>query len=181
MKVLMIHEVHDWMLDLDLSDFDEITFDDGLYSQYKHYKHFLKFGKPLKFFISTKIVCPEEVQQNEVVRCCRDSHKLYRENGDLSNYMKWSQLVHINDTKMCHIGGHSHTHPDLRNEKIFAHYPITKGECEQMIAAFNQKGIKIDSFCYPYNHEALGYKHYLKNYGITYFYGKERTPIEDLA
>lgn len=174
----MIHEVHDWMLKLDLSDYDIITFDDGLYSQYNHYKHFLQFGKPLYFFISTGIVCPEDVTQNSDVVSCSDAHALYRDKSDLSSYVKWSQIREIYNTDNCFIGGHSHLHIRMKRIPITIRYLLVKDECQLMCGSFTKQNIKIDSFCFPYNEDIFGYRPYLKDKGITKFFGKERIPIE---
>ena len=180
MKVVMIHEVYDWMLNIDLSDFDVITFDDGLYSQYTNHKHFLKFNKPMHFFISTNIICPEEVFQNKEVFSCRQSHEYYFNYGDLTNYMKWSQIKEIERTKNCFIGGHSHAHIDLRKSQIKDVYNSVRAECELMLKTFKQQNIDITSFAYPYNFNALGYESTLRSKGINQFFGHERTAIEEL-
>ena len=176
----MIHEVEDWMLNLDLSEFDVITFDDGLVSQYNNLEHFLKLPKPKIFFISTGIVCPEETTQNNEVITCSESHSRFFKNGDLSNYMKWSQIKEINEKTQCFIGGHSHTHPDLREVKIIHQYKVTQEECYKMVGTFDLQNLCLSHFAYPYNYEALGYKLTLKEFGIPYFFGKERIAIESL-
>ena len=60
-KVVMIHEITPEVLQKDLSGFDIITFDDGLYTQYLNHKHFAKFNKKMIFFISTSIIRPENI------------------------------------------------------------------------------------------------------------------------
>jgi hypothetical protein len=173
MKVLMVHEIEDWMLELDLSFFDVITFDDGLFSQFKHHKHFLKFNKPLFFFISSDIVC--EGEQNEDLISCSGAHKKYFEKNLKENYMTWEQITIIYNTPNCFIGGHSHTHPNLRNESIKNQVITAKKEVELMLETFNSKNISISSFAYPYNDEIIGYKQNLESF-ITF--GDERIPIE---
>lgn len=155
MNVLMIHEVEDWMLDLDLSEYDMFTFDDGYKSQYNNYKHFQKFNKPMKFFVPTLLL-------------------------GAKNYMTWDQANELHSTANCSIGGHSHSHPDLRNIPIDMQYFLVQNECTNMMHEFGKRNITVNSFCYPYNHEALGYKHILSNFGIKYYYGSERKDIEDL-
>lgn len=180
MKILMIHEVEPWMLELDLSEFDIITFDDGLYSQYKNYKHFLKFNKPLYFFISTYIVCEEDEVQNEDTLSCSLSHKLFFENNDKTNYMKWSQIKEIYNTSNCYIGGHSHRH--LRFKDLPLKEQVNKSALDifKMMQFFNEHGIKISTFCYPYNEEVIGYVAALRKYNINVFFGNERISIESL-
>ena len=180
LKIIMIHEVHPWMLDLDLSEFDIITFDDGLYSQYRAYKHFLKFDKPLYFFISTDIVCPKKTKQNKDIVSCSESHKRFFENGDLSNYMKWSQIKEIYNTKNCYIGGHSNSHQRIKSLPLKEQSEIALNDVFIMISKFRENEIEISTFCYPYNEEILGYNASLKKFGIFSFFGKNRTPIEEL-
>lgn len=180
MKVLMIHEVHDWMLDLDLSEFDILTFDDGLYSQFKNIEHFKKFNKPMKFFISTGQICAEETFQNNNTVSCDKAHELFFDYGDRTNYMKWSQIHELNVNDQITIGGHSHSHPYLRNTKPEMQAAVANYDIIEMMREFEKENISIDSFCFPYNFEAIGWKHYLKKLGIENFYGAERTPIETL-
>lgn len=175
----MIHEVDDWMLDIDLSEYDILTFDDGLFSQYKHYKHFMSFGKPMYFFISTDIVCPADVEQDESVVPCAQAHERYRE-GDTTPYMTWKQIKTL-QYKGCVIGGHGHTHIRVKNKSsIQKTYWKIKGECRQMLEIFSQHNINIDSFCFPYNQDVFGYRPTLKGYGVNTFFGDERIRIEDM-
>lgn len=173
----MIHEVRSWMLDLDLSNFDVITFDDGLATQYKHYKHFLKFAKPLYFFISTDIICDGEQDQNVIA--CAEAHEFSRR-YDNRHYMTWEQIKEINKTQNCFIGGHSHTHPRLKQLGIRQQYTRAKKEVFEMRKEFLKQDIEIKSFCYPYNEEVIGYASELKRIGITEIFGKERIAIEEL-
>jgi peptidoglycan/xylan/chitin deacetylase (PgdA/CDA1 family) len=180
MNTLMIHEVNDWMLDLDLSSFDVLTFDDGLYSQYKNIDHFKKFNKRMYFFICTGSVCPEETFQNKEVISCDKAHELFFDYSDRTNYMKWSQIKEIYNTENCFIGGHSHYHPYLNNNKLIDQSSIVKSDVEMMMNEFKQQDIKINSFCYPYNFESYAWSAWLAEHKVFTFFGKERTPIEDL-
>lgn len=180
MKVLMIHEVKDWMLKLDLSEYDILTFDDGLFSQYRHYKHFLKFGKPMYFFISTKIICNEPRQQPLCAISSADAHSEYFAYDTKRYFMTWDQIKEINNTTNCFIGGHSHTHPRLKDDCIAIQYNRAMDEALMMLGEFHKHNIQIDSFCYPYNEEIIGYKKELTVHGVDKFFGKERIRIEDL-
>jgi len=185
MNVLELHEIDDFSRNLDRldiceHDIDVITFDDGLYSQYKNIEVFRKFDMPLYFFISTDIVCPENVQQNEEVITAEEAHIRYRTNGDLSNYMKWSQIIEISKMKNCYVGGHGHTHRDFRELTIHTQHYGTTYEVSSMIRVFNEHNIGIDSFAFPYNYEALGYRHFLKQFNVKKFFGSERINIETI-
>lgn len=180
MNVVMIHEITDKILKLDLNKFDIITFDDGLYSQYKNYKYFLKFNKPLYFFISTNIVCPEDEIQNEIPISCTDAHELFFETGCKNNYMKWSQIKEIYNTKNCFIGGHSHGHKKLKELPLKLQSNVIKDDIIEMMYMFQENKICIKTFCYPYNNELITYNVHLKKFGITTFFGKERIKVETL-
>jgi hypothetical protein len=180
-KVLMLHSITDEHLKLDLSDYDVFTFDDGLVSQYKHYKHFLSYGKPMHFFISTNIVCPEGVEQNKEVISSGDAHSNYFRDGDLSNFMKWSQIKEIYNKPNCYIGGHGHNHLRLKHENFIKAYKVVKVECKTMMDEFNRQGIEIDSFCFPYNEDIFGYRPSLKEHGVIKFFGEERIDVDPLT
>lgn len=176
----MIHEVQDKHLELDLSEYDVITFDDGLYSQYFHYKHFLKYNVPLIFFISTNIVCDEDTCQNEEFTNCNISHKEHFLYGVKHDYMKWSQIHEINKEDNCFIGGHSHEHKEVDSNNVRTLYTHIIHDTMMMMTEFKNQGISLDKFCYPYNRQYSMYKTILKDNDITSFYGNERIDIDDL-
>jgi len=180
-RILMLHEITEEHLKLDISDYDVITFDDGLFSQYKHYKHFLSYGKPMYFFISTDIVCPEGVEQSGESVSSGDAHDNYFNGGDLSDFMKWSQIKEIYETDGCHIGGHGHTHTRFKQEPFIKAYKIIKRECSQMMDEFDNQGIEIDSFCFPYNEDIFGYRPSLRQRGVELFFGDERVDADPLV
>jgi hypothetical protein len=172
-KTVMIHEVTPDVLKKDLSDFDIITFDDGLYSQYLNLKHFIDMPQPKYFFISTDIVCPEDLEQSTEAIYCADAHqKAFK--GDFENYMKWSQILEIYNTPNCFIGGHSHKHTKITS--------LTENvkDTNKMMEIFKSKGIKISSYCYPYNYFHPLRKISVNRHGITNIFGGERIPIETL-
>lgn len=176
---VMIHEVTPEILELDLSDFVCITFDDGLYSQYLHYNHFMKFNKPMYFFISTGIVCEAVRQQNPEVISCSDAHDEFFKTGSKRNYMNWEQIHELKDAG-CIIGGHTHTHPRLKDKPIREIAPLVGDEVNKMMDEFETQGIEINSFCYPYNEEVFGYMTFLKKRGVTEFFSHSRVPVESL-
>lgn len=176
----MIHEIRPWMLQEDLSLFDIITFDDGLYSQYVNYKHFLKFDKPLIFFISSGIVCDENTEQNTEYLSCSDAHKCFFTNDDKSNYMKWSQIHEINQTEGCEIGGHGYKHIRFSNEKLKIIHIKLKEDIEFMQNEFSIHHLKPISFCFPYNEEYIFQRRLLQDEGYERFFGEERIAIEDI-
>ena len=170
MKILLLHEIKEWMLDVDLSVYDLITFDDGLYSQYQHLEHFLKFKKPIIFFIAANMVCEENhIQNNEIVSCVQARQEFL--NGNKSNYMKWSQINEIKN--IIEIGGHGFNH--IKN--IYKYKDI-RDDTNLMIQKFESQEIFIKSFAYPFFIETFMYKLYLQSIGIKNLYGNERLEIE---
>lgn len=177
-KVLMVHEVSEWMLDLDLSSFDLITFDDGLYSQYYYHKEFLKYNIPMIFFISTNIIGTEH-QSMEFPNCV-EAHEKFFLTGDTSDYMNWNQIKTLHSTENCKIGGHSHQHIKYNYDKIKELYLEINDDTSRMLSEFLAHDIKIEDFCHPYNIVIPFRKGILNRYGIFNFYGEERIAIETL-
>jgi len=172
----MIHEITQKVLETNISYFDILTFDDGLYTQYLNYKHFLKFNKPMYFFISTNIICPKDKKQSDEVIYCGDAHKKAF-NGNFENYMTWEQIKEIYNTPGCFIGGHTHTHPRIKVKGLVNQYNICKIEVANMLQTFKENNININSFCFPYNEDFITYRGLLKGFD---FFGKERVAIEDI-
>lgn len=170
---VMIHEVNNNVLSKDLSNFDIITFDDGLYSQYLNLEHYKKLPQPKIFFISTNIVCPEDTKQSIEPLYCADAHKKAFE-GNFENYMKWSQIIEIYNTPNCFIGGHSHNHTKLHTLKENIE------DTKIMIKVFKSKNISIENYCYPYNFAQSLRKLSVNRYGITNIFGGERIAVESL-
>lgn len=176
MNILEIHEITPEMLSHDLSHIDIFTFDDGLYSQYLYYKEFLKYNKPLIFFISTNIVCQENYEQNtKTIKSSIAHSKAF--SGDYSYFMKWSQIKKLSTEKNCYIGGHSHLHemPDMKC-KFSEQLKKDKKDIKNMLSEFDKHNIQIKYFIFPYNIEILSYSLLLKKIGIVVL--KDRINID---
>ena len=171
-KVVMIHEITPEVLQKDLSGFDIITFDDGLYTQYLNHKHFAKFNKKMIFFISTSIIRPENVVPSSDVLYCGLAHERAFK-GNFENYMSWDEILEL--SKLYEIGGHSDKHIKFKNS--LKSYPEFKKDTESMISKFNEHNLRINSFCLPYNQDNTLYTAYLKKLGFT-VYSVERIAIE---
>lgn len=63
-----------------------LTFDDGLYSQFKYFDFFKQLNKPMYFFISTNIVHSNNDSQVSDIECY-DAHDNFFKNGDTRAYM----------------------------------------------------------------------------------------------
>lgn len=174
-QVLMIHEFKEEFLDLPLENYT-LTFDDGLYTQYKFFNEIKKIDTEKYFFISSNIVCSEDASQEDSFILCHEAHKKAF-NGDYSNYMKWSQIREIQRDEKSHVGCHSHYHK------------INTADCIECIIEDNYRMVfefiknlnyLPHYFCFPYNHETAKYKEILRLKGFKEFFGKERIDINDL-
>jgi hypothetical protein len=173
--ILMIHEFKEDFLDLPLEDY-VLTFDDGLYTQYKFINEIEKINTEKIFFISSNIICPEYIDQSDDFINSIDAHRKAFYNY-YENYMKWSQIRDINKIKDCYIGCHSHFHK------------LKTADCVECIILDNRKmfhefkehlGFIPHKFCFPYNYQTPLYKEILFKKGFTSFFGGERIDINTL-
>lgn len=172
--VLMIHEFCEDMLELPLEKYI-LTFDDGLFTQFKHLEKIKAIDTEKIFFISTNIVAGDNVAQTSEFISCSAAHDRFNVYNDCSYYMNWEQVHEINNTPGCTIGGHSHDHIHKPNLKQIIQ------DTNKMMSTFNQHNINITSFCFPYNDELPMYRSILKSKGVVEFYGKERVDIYELS
>jgi len=173
--ILMIHEFKEDFLDLPLEDYT-LTFDDGLYTQYKFINEIKKINTRKFFFISSNIICPENIDQNDNFIKSIDAHKKAFA-GNYTNYMKWSQIKIIDKINDCYIGCHSHFHK------------LKTASCVECIILDNRLmlhdfiknlGYVPREFCFPYNYQTSLYKEILSLKGFRNFYGRERIDISIL-
>jgi hypothetical protein len=177
--VLMIHEMTEEMLDLPLHDY-VLTFDDGLYTQYKFLDRLRAIDTEKIFFVSSGIVCRENQSHDFIT--CRDAHKKAF-NSNFENYMTIDQLKEIVSSEGCWLGGHSHSHTRLSTfNSLSEQVAYIKRDTEEMLAWFEKNlNLKIEKFCFPYNEDLDKlYAAVLKRYDIRETYGRERIPIETL-
>ena len=178
-KVLMIHEVTEKLFNLPLENYI-LTFDDGLYSQYYHFKHFESIDTEKIFFVSSNIICDGN-QSNNFLTCSESHKKAFL--GNKEDYMTLEQVKELMSKPNVSIGGHSHDHKNLTNfVSLYEKITYIENDTKSMIEWFKiNLNLKPTKFCFPYNNDYNGlYKSLLKKYGFTDFYGSERTPIETL-
>lgn len=171
-RVLMIHEVGEWLFDLPLQSYI-LTFDDGLYTQYHHLDRLASIDTDKFFFISTDIVSNTSAQSSEYITCER-AHEKYRSTGDRSHYMNWSQIKEIDMTERCTIGGHSHEHMRAPTSVQLVR------DTNKMIKMFKDHDITPSVFCFPYNKEHNMYRAILQAKGFNKFYGSERIDVNEI-
>lgn len=175
--VLMIHEFKSCFLKLPLTQYT-LTFDDGLYSQYKYIDELLKIDTDKIFFISSNIVCDEQSNQPPEEINCVHAHEKSRR-GDFSNYMKWSQIHEIRAQKRCYIGAHGHDHI----ENITNNVRMMIRDTKKMYTKFSDQNIKdaCEMFCFPYNQESELYRRILSTKAKTkHFFGQNRVDIDEI-
>jgi len=177
--ILMIHKISDWMLKLPLEDYT-LTFDDGLYNHYYYLEKLRKLKTEKIFFISTHIVNDETYDQSLEFPESACAHEYFFKTGNKNHFMNWKQIKEISQTENCFIGGHSHSHRQIRDLSLTETYQHLSIDLVKMLEEFEKHRIKINHFCYPYNVEHFIYREILTKNGITNFYGKERIDIESL-
>jgi len=177
--ILMIHEMNEAMFDLPLENYI-LTFDDGLVTPLKYIDELIKLDTLKIFFISTNIVCPEEIEQDMSFTVCKEAH-INAACGDYSNYLKWSQIKMLNTFHNFEIGGHGHNHLKLWETKgLRERFTLINQDCKKMFSEFKRHNIKIDSYCFPYNYRDELCSGIVKKNGVTEIYDGSRKAIEDL-
>lgn len=154
--------------------FDIITFDDALYSQYYYADHFLNLGCRCIVFVSTAIVSKGGPQLLDI--SCVEAHRLAKSHGDCSPYMTIDQIKDLHHRGM-EIGLHGHTHEWIEDQ---APGKTMRGMTEAFtsLREMQRWGIEPKSMAYPYNRPNDGYN-ILRGYRKDFeFFGDERIPIE---
>ncbi len=114
MDSLMIHNIRKEFFDLDLSGY-ELTFDDGLYSQYYYLPLFEKIDVPRVYFVSTGFVRPGKRRgffegRYLPYRKSRDyMYDAFVENK-FDEFMTVEELKVVAGGRNARIGAHSHYH-----------------------------------------------------------------------
>lgn len=179
-KVLEIHQINEDLFNLPLEDYI-LTFDDGLYTQYKYINELAEINTRKIFFISTWIVCPTPSLQDKEYIKCDAAHEYFFETGDARNYMTWDQIREISETPNCEIGGHSHFHRDIeimepKNKRSFLNRDTRLMRREFL----NELGYVPKSFCFPYNYTEILYNCILQKANFIEFFGEGRLEINRL-
>lgn len=175
----MIHAMTEAMFALPLHEYT-LTFDDGLYSQWKYIDRLIDIDTDKIFFISTKFICTDDQTD-----CCVPSsvaHQKARQ-GIFEDFLTAEQIAIINQSPRCYIGGHGHAHVRLNDLTRFVDkIRVAEQDLTTMCDAMQKLvGYIPTSFCFPYNYDINGmYQALLRRKGITKWYGHERTPIETL-
>jgi len=166
--MIMVHEVNLEIIKA-LSKFPEkvLTFDDGLYTQYKYLPELLKLPNKKIFFISGYFTRTGKPNTNFIK--CADAHA----SMDKSYYMSIEEIKEISNSNRCYIGAHGFEHikiltPLLKikkgNKIIKNGFKYIKEDIEKMMDWFKKINIHPIYFCYPYNIENPIYKKLITEY-----------------
>lgn len=112
--ILMIHNVRKEFFDLELSGY-ELTFDDGLYSQYYYLPLFEKIVAPRIYFVATSFVRPGKRRgvfdgRHLPYRKCREYMYEAFVQGKFGGFMTLDELKFLAEEKNATFGAHSHFH-----------------------------------------------------------------------
>ena len=114
MKILTIHDVRKEYFDLDLNAY-QLTFDDGLYSQFYYFSLFKDHPEKLTYLITTSFIKPGKIRKTVAGRdlpYIKSKKYMYRTfaEGRFDHFMNLEELQEISRHKNVQIGAHSHFH-----------------------------------------------------------------------
>jgi peptidoglycan/xylan/chitin deacetylase (PgdA/CDA1 family) len=183
MKTLTIHDVKPEFFKINFHNYN-LTFDDGLYSQYFYWNIFDQIPVKKTFFIATNLIGIDGLGRRkkwkgkmQTFPDCFEALYDYRETRNRENYMRIEELKEIiryNISDGVEIGAHGHNHI-----KYYLHSKQMKQDIERMLEWFDKHlCMRPTSYAYPHYEDPYPLTQMLKEYGFTNFYGKERIEIE---
>jgi hypothetical protein len=136
METLMIHDIRKEYFDLNLDQY-QLTFDDGLFSQYYYFPLLRNHPGKLTYFITTSFIKPGKARSmftGEYISYLKSKKYGYRTfvEGQFDHFMTIEEVQAISNRAKVQIGVHSHfhdviltrTHPRKRK-------PISKWKLER--------------------------------------------------
>ena len=114
MTLLAIHDIRKEYFDLNLESY-QLTFDDGLYSQYYYFPLFRNHAEKLTYFITTSFIKPGKArpmftgQYLPYIKSPEYMHRTFAE-GRFDHFMNIEELQEICRHQNVQIGAHSHFH-----------------------------------------------------------------------
>ncbi len=114
MTLLTIHDIRKEYFDLNLDPY-QLTFDDGLYSQYYYYPLFKNHSAKLTYFITTSFIKPGKIRpmfSGRDLPYIKSQKYMYRTFGEgrFDHFMNIEELQEICRHQNVQIGAHSHFH-----------------------------------------------------------------------
>jgi peptidoglycan/xylan/chitin deacetylase (PgdA/CDA1 family) len=181
MKTLVLHDIKKEFFNIDLENY-QLTFDDGLFSQYYYWPLLKKIKAKKIFFIATNLI---DLNNNYKRKKWKGSFKQFptcfksladfRSTKNRKNYMRIGELKELIKDGVI-IGAHGHNH--LKEYKNAIHL---KKDIEKMLEWFEQNlNIRPIHFAYPHYKDYSILFYLLRYYGFEKFYGRKRIEIEKL-
>jgi hypothetical protein len=159
MDKLMIHNIREEFFNLDLSKY-QLTFDDGLYSQYYYFSLFKPNQSPRIYFIVTGLIQPGRARKTFDGQCIphlKSQKYMYEAfvKKNFSQFMRLEELEILADHKEVIIGAHSHFHDIIFTEHRLKK-PLSKWKIDRL-PCFEQ-----NNNLFPINRRSkLAYQGYL--------------------
>ncbi|MGD9078973.1 MAG: polysaccharide deacetylase family protein [Desulfobacterales bacterium] len=137
MKILTIHDIRKEYFDLNLDAY-QLTFDDGLYSQFYYFSLFKDHPQKLTYFVTTSLIEPgtaRPVFNGRYLPYLKSKKYMYRTfvEGRHDHFMNVEELQEICGQKNVQIGAHSHFH-DVILTRTHPHKrkPLSSWKLERM-------------------------------------------------
>ena len=114
MKIITVHDVRKEYFDLNLDAY-QLTFDDGLYSQFYYFQLFKDHPEKLTYFITTSFIKPGTLRPVfddrylPVIKSKKYMYRTFAENR-FDHFMNVAELQEISRHPNVEIGAHSHFH-----------------------------------------------------------------------
>lgn len=181
-KLLMIHQWDDKYLDLKLDDYI-LTFDDGLHGQIDGIRKIVDIypNIEIQYYISTGIINVERILST--FNDCRTAHELFFNDGVLSDYVTYDDLIYLKTLHNVTIGLHGHKHLNLvhlkKNKSLNDYYKLIENDIKEMLFGtinllqFNILNNNVILFCTPYNQLDYLYNASMRKQFNMYFQGTE--------
>lgn len=180
MKTLTIHDIKPEFFKMNFHNY-ELTFDDGLYSQYFYWSIFNHIPVKKTLFIATNLIDVSGVGRRKKWKgkmknfpTCFEALADFRATGNRENYMRIEELREIASHGVT-IGAHGHNH--IKNYKGVEDI---KEDIEKMFEWFGKYlYVRPIEYAFPHYEQGLILHYLLKKYGIQKFYGRWRIEIEE--
>jgi hypothetical protein len=135
MEKLMIHNIREEFFNLDLSQY-QLTFDDGLYSQYYYLSLFEPNQSPPIYFIVTGLIQPGKARKTfngKDIPYLKSKKYMYEAfvEKNFDQFMRLEELEILANHKEVIIGAHSHFHDIILTEHQLKK-PLSKWKLERL-------------------------------------------------
>lgn len=177
MKTLTFHGIDPKFFGkIQLKDY-QLTFDDGLYSQYYYWMVFKNIPTEKIFFITTNFIQLSRRKRpkgfSKKFPDCFDILEEYRETGNREHYMTLAELKEIQKDGAI-IGGHGHDHI-----KFYLNRKQMEQDTIKMMEWFEEHlGFRPEYYAYPHYVNPVGMNAILKEHGIKKTFGNWRIEVE---